>query len=233
MLDVVLEPLPAWHDHPRLAGRAARVDDPGLPGVGGTRREVQVTRSWVRPDADAEERVLLLVDLDRLPGGRQAPHGVGALRHLVLGRVEEGAGVGRPLGGRHPACEGTASPRPWPGPSRRGRTGGIPCRRWRRRGACASSLTLKLPSEMKGFPFASSFRSRRTSSGAVCPQVPSFSDRAPGEDRILQPLDRAHAVAEPRPAAAAPTGRSASSARASRRTAPSANGAMGAVTAAV
>ena len=82
-----------------------RGEEPAVPGVGRPAAEDDELLVLRPPDPDREELVLLLVDLHRRAARLQAPQGVRALRHRVLGHVEDGPVVGGPGHARHPLRE--------------------------------------------------------------------------------------------------------------------------------
>ncbi len=105
MLDVVLVALLAGQDGAQLAARRRRGKEPAIPRVGRPAAEDHELLVLRAPDPDGEPLVRLLVDLHRLAAERKTPQRVRALRHGVLGHVEDGPVVGRPGHARHPLRE--------------------------------------------------------------------------------------------------------------------------------
>ena len=85
-------------------GVAAR-KEPAIPRVGRPAAEDHELLVLRPPDPDGEQLVRLLVDLHRLAAERETPQRVRALRHGVLGHVEDGPVVGGPGHAGHPLGE--------------------------------------------------------------------------------------------------------------------------------
>ena len=96
MLDVVLVALLAGQDGAQLAARRRRRKEPAIPRVGRPAAEDHELLVLRPPDPDGEQLVRLLADLHRRAADLEAPQRVRALRHGVLGHVEDGPVVGRP-----------------------------------------------------------------------------------------------------------------------------------------